>query len=1384
MTPTVVARLARVVARRPLRLATVGVLFCLAGAAGFARFGVDAGTGLLVGSGSSAGRTAAAYGRDFGSDPIVVVLTPNPACLDEVTRRVVPASAQVAAAASCLYQETNVIRLAAVESDVARDPRVASVLGPGTIAGSSLQGLQQEVTIVELEYGEYFADLARLQYIEQNHLDPAHLNADQQQRLSQVQQSAAQTAITAIGADVIRATAAAEQARRQALAAHDPNARLVDGPERAAQQAVDQVDLPPGFADFVARLENVVSSDAQAAARRLFDNFTAAYGVCNQQVAQALGVASTCQPFIERFLLDLPNCPTVADFERTGAFCQPKPQWSAALPRQRPGEPARAVITVRLRPEAASDGGAVRAVVDRITADLAAVHPPHAVQTYVPISCGSAPPSLPPSALPPFSCVVAGAPLLAQGVVGVTTHLLAALFPVALLVMLVLLVAGFRVRGRVWPLVAASLATLLTLGLTLAVGVAVTPAVLAGVPVLVGLGVDYAVQLVARLAEERRRGLGVEAAVRAVLGHTGPATLIAALATLVGLLSLAVLCGVDLGPLAAVPFVAEFSLVLAVGIVLAWASAVLVALPVAAWRERQVEVVEGRRLAVAPPPVGEARRTAALAARWRVVVVPAAILALVGWVALPRVPVQTDVERLLAPSLTELEAVNTVRQETGYTNEIDLYLQGDVVGTASASPVPAQVEWQGRVAAEIACTHPDQVAEAVSIADVLAANASSPTASTGRRCPSTPRPSPGSGGSGPSSSPSPSGVSPPASPSPSSTGSTTASPSPPSSPSPSARRPAAGAVPVARTIVAEAPQAQVPPSSPASPPPSPGAGAQPSPPGVSPGSPASASAEASVAPGAGPTPSGAAAPTPAPTSGPQSRPTAPPQGPFVCTLRTFALLARVLVNGFTPQTAACPPIDVFTRQLLAADGTPVDPTAARIVLGVRSTSLEDEAALVHALRSEVGSPPPGISSVEPAGLAALAVAAYDTLRGRALLVNLVPLLLVALALVAIHRDLRRGLLPVLPTALAAGWAPLVLVILGRLPGAGPVLGAFNPLTVVLGALVVALGTEFGVVVLRRFDEERGRGLSPEAAAAATLAGVGRAVGISAATLGAGFAVLAIGGLVPPGLPLVADFGFEVVVDLALAVVAVFAVMLPVAVALAKAEGEGVAAVFEPVAAPREIAAGPARPVAVPSPPAPPSLPPTAVADREPGHPHPPHAVGSEATGAPSAGSPSPWAPPSAPRRLPGVSGRKRSLGSSVTPVAPAAAPPAAPGGEEVPRRRLPGLSGRPRPTPAASAPPPAATPPMTPPPQPRRRLPGSIVPRRPESAPPGEAAGAPSLPPVAPQPVVGEGEPPSRPAPPPPGSSEAPRPRSRRRRPPPHIRRRGRGGPPGTPPAR
>ncbi|MDQ6846911.1 MAG: MMPL family transporter, partial [Candidatus Dormibacteraeota bacterium] len=1113
-------------ARRPLMVLLIALLACAGLATGFVRFGVDAGQSLLVGSNSSAGHANQGFTKSFGADPIVVVLTAgNP---------------------TAPYLEKNLQRLTALEQDLAHDPRVAQVLGPGTVANSALSATTAEVSKVLTEYPNFVAETAYLDARQKGQNDATKLQAQFQTNVT--------NALQLLELYVARAAADAHQARQAYAQKPIPAGdRILDSQEKAAEKAVVSDPLPPLFAEYLAGPGNTVDTPSS---RVFFDRLTAAFGDCDSSIAQLLGINPTCQIYVARILLDLPNCPTEATVQAASArgqevFCNPKSAWAAVLPTPSTNANgaivAREVLTVRLTSAAAADRTSVLAIrqkisdelsqgiaVDAFTKGFSAAQLTQLKQLgpLAPSDCGGTSQQQNATCYTryhdrPFQFVIAGAPLLTYGVVDSMSQTLIILLPVVMVLMALLLVVAFRVRGRLWPLLAAVGAGGATVGLSLWLGIPVTPAVLAGVPVLVGLAVDYAVQLVARYDEGRRRGATREAAIEEAMLRSGPATFTAAVATLAGFGTLMVFAGIDAGPLVAIPLVAEFALVLFIGVIVSWLAALFIALPAAALWGRA-----GAESATVPPVETRPERTLGIAGAWRGVVVPAVIVALLGWVLLPRIPVQTQVDSLLASSLPQLQDINTVRDQTGYGNEVDIYLQGPVAGPYNQPGIPGTVTWQCQVSQAIRTHDANQVATAVSIADFFIAASSSASAPTSAPCVSavpaaTNGATPPSPGATPSTAPS-------------------ATASPAVSPSASSSRKAihddTGSIQLAATTLTPSPATQ---------PPGTLATASASPSGT-------ASPSASASTGATPQPS---------TVAPRQTKT---QTAFLCDLRLLPALARNLVQDIPTSTQGCPAIDKYLNTWLTTDTTPIDPKSARIVIGVVGTSIADQARLIDSVRNEIANPPNGITAA-PAGIAALAAQAYDNIVARSLWLNLLPLVVVFLALLAIERNLRRAALPLLPTAIAAGWAPLILLLLGLLPGElGKTLGSFNPLTVVLGALVIALATEFGVVLLRRFDEECAKGLHPDDAAAATLAVTGKAIRVSALTLGAGFAVLALSALLPHGLPLLGAFGLTVVIDLGLAVAAVFGIMLPVAVAIERSR-------WEPERAPASASPAPATP---------------------------------------------------------------------------------------------------------------------------------------------------------------------------------------------------------------
>ncbi len=97
--------------------------------------------------------------------------------------------------------------------------------------------------------------------------------------------------------------------------------------------------------------------------------------------------------------------------------------------------------------------------------------------------------------------------------------------------------------------------------------------------------------------------------------------------------------------------------------------------------------------------------------------------------------------------------------------------------------------------------------------------------------------------------------------------------------------------------------------------------------------------------------------------------------------------------------------------------------------------------------------------------------------------------------------------------------------------------ALNPMSATLGALVIAISTEFSVILSARYHEERGGGLSVGEALRRTYARTGTAVLASGATAIAGFAALAA-----TDIRMLRDFGLVTVADLGVALIGVMLVL--------------------------------------------------------------------------------------------------------------------------------------------------------------------------------------------------------------------------------------------------
>ena len=177
-------------------------------------------------------------------------------------------------------------------------------------------------------------------------------------------------------------------------------------------------------------------------------------------------------------------------------------------------------------------------------------------------------------------------------------------------------------------------------------------------------------------------------------------------------------------------------------------------------------------------------------------------------------------------------------------------------------------------------------------------------------------------------------------------------------------------------------------------------------------------------------------------------------------------------------------------------------------------------------------PPAGVTA-SPSGLAVIGVELVNGLEAGRRTLSLAALAFVLVWLVPAQRSLVRALLVVVPVATAVGLSSLAITALGI---------ELTPLTTVAGPLVIAVGTEFSVLVAARYVEERRRGLAPRPSVTSGVPRIGCAFVASGLTLVGGFGVLAFS-----PMPLLRDFGIVVALDVVFALASTLVFLPPLLV---------------------------------------------------------------------------------------------------------------------------------------------------------------------------------------------------------------------------------------------
>jgi predicted RND superfamily exporter protein len=234
------------------------------------------------------------------------------------------------------------------------------------------------------------------------------------------------------------------------------------------------------------------------------------------------------------------------------------------------------------------------------------------------------------------------------------------------------------------------------------------------------------------------------------------------------------------------------------------------------------------------------------------------------------------------------------------------------------------------------------------------------------------------------------------------------------------------------------------------------------------------------------------------------------------------------VTGGTPTPAD---VDAILRAAPPAISTTFlnrDRTGAHVIFAIGPISLLDQKRLLADIERDIHAPP-GVR-VTAGGLAIVGIAAVDALNANRTLMIYLALGVVFLWLVAFTRSVRWAMLPIMPVLVAVGTAAIATSVLGV---------HLSPLSAVCGPIIVATCTEFSVLIMARYLEERERGYEPEAALDQASARIGQAFAASGLTVVGGFGALAFS-----GFPLLDSFGIVVALNVAVALVSALVVLPP------------------------------------------------------------------------------------------------------------------------------------------------------------------------------------------------------------------------------------------------
>ncbi|MBN4063135.1 RND family transporter, partial [Alkaliphilus sp. AH-315-G20] len=218
---------------------------------------------------------------------------------------------------------------------------------------------------------------------------------------------------------------------------------------------------------------------------------------------------------------------------------------------------------------------------------------------------------------------------------------------------------------------------------------------------------------------------------------------------------------------------------------------------------------------------------------------------------------------------------------------------------------------------------------------------------------------------------------------------------------------------------------------------------------------------------------------------------------------------------------------VFVDQFISSDKK-----SASLLFSVEHITMEEQNLLIKEIELAASKAPYNIRKVA-VGSVALGASTIDSIMGKRFFLNMLCLFAIMVVLFVVYKRFVSVILTIISVGLIISWSSLVLFVSG-IP--------LNPLTAILGVIVIGIGTEFMVLIISRYEDEKKKGNNPTEAMVIAISKIGRAVVITALTTLGGFGVLMTSSFV-----LIRDFGIATVSGVLLCLISSMIVMPPLLV---------------------------------------------------------------------------------------------------------------------------------------------------------------------------------------------------------------------------------------------